>query len=69
MAPGNVALFGKPHQAHGASVGLLAGVGPLVRRTGAFLSEPHRAHGASVGLLARVGPLVRRNGALVAEPP
>ena len=50
-------------------VGLLAGVGPLVRRNVALVGEPLRAHRASVGLLSRVGPLVPGNGALDAEPP
>ena len=40
LVPDNVALVGETPWAHGASVGLLAGVGPLVWRNVAFLGEP-----------------------------
>ena len=36
-----------------ATVGLLAGVAPLVRRNGTLLGEAHGAHRASVRLLPR----------------
>ena len=52
-----------------AVLGLVCGVGPLVRHNFALLCEPLWAHRASVWLLARVGPPVRGNVALVAEPP
>ena len=67
--PRNVALVAEAPRAHGASVGLLAGVRPLVRRNFALVGEHPWAHGASVGLLAGVGPLVPGNGALTGEAP
>ena len=51
-----------------ASVGLLAGVRPLVRRNVALLGEAPWAHGACVGLLPGVRPLVWHNAALESEP-
>ena len=52
---------------HGASVRLLPGVRPLVRRNDALAAEAPRAHGLSVWLLAGMRPLVPGNGALIAE--
>ena len=65
----NVALDAEAPRAHGASVGLLPGVGTLVRDNGALFSEALWAHGASIGLLPGVGPLMRRNVALPGEAP
>ena len=66
MSAGN-ATFCKRRAAVRASVGLFAGVGPLVLGNVALMGEPFWAHGASVGLLAGVGPLVPGNVALLAE--
>ena len=54
FVPGNIALLGEPPWAHGASVGLLPCVGPLVLGNVALVAEAPRAHRASVGLLTGV---------------
>ena len=44
LVPGNGALVGKAHGAHGASVGLLPSVGSLVPRKVALMAEAYWAH-------------------------
>ena len=51
---GNVALPCELPRAHGASVGLVPGMSPLVLRNVALVGEARWAHGASVWLLPRV---------------